>query len=211
MPAPVAAAAVALGNTRTGRKIFAIVLIVVLALGAIVSAPIWIIPLAVAGQSMPAAGAAAPGPTGVPATNGAWGYPLEGNWTVGRGFGWHPVRGCAYCPSDHKGFDMSSVAMPCGAVVHAASAGRVINAGPMPGWGNTVRLDHGDGIVTLYGHMVWGSLLVTVGQDVDIGTPLGAEGNTGKSTGCHLHYEIQRNGIAIDPEPFMAALGLPLQ
>ncbi len=207
MPAPVAGAAVALGNTRTGRRIFAIMLIALLALGAVVSAPIWIIPLAVAGQSAPTA----PDPGAAPVTSGNWGYPLEGNWTVGRGFGWHPVRGCAYCPSDHKGFDMSSVAMPCGAVVHAASAGRVINAGPMPGWGNTVRLDHGDGIVTLYGHMVWGSLLVTVGQDVDIGTPLGAEGNTGKSTGCHLHYEIQRNGIAIDPEPFMAALGLPLQ
>lgn len=209
MPAPVASSAVALGNTRTGRKLLAIALTVTLALGAIISAPIWIIPLAVAGQSVSAA--PVPGTAGAPVTNGDWGYPLEGDWTVGRGFGWHPVKGCAYCPADHMGFDMSSVAMPCGAAVHAASAGRIINAGPMPGWGNTVRIDHGDGIVTLYGHMAWGSLLVTVGQDVDIGTPLGAEGNTGKSTGCHLHYEIQRNGIATDPEPFMASLGLPLQ
>ncbi|WP_336626449.1 MULTISPECIES: M23 family metallopeptidase [unclassified Microbacterium] len=210
MPAPVAAAAVALGNTRTGRKIFAIVLIVVLALGAVIATPVWVIPLAVAGQSIHV-GQPASAAGGVPVTNGEWGYPLEGEWTVGRGFGWHPVEDCAYCPSDHLGFDMSSVAMPCGAVVHAASAGRVINAGPMPGWGNTVRIDHGGGLVTLYGHMQWNSLLVTVGQDVDIGTSLGAEGSTGKSTGCHLHYEIQRNGVAIDPEPFMAALGLPLQ
>lgn len=208
MPAPVAGAAVALGQTRTGRKAIAVVLVVAFALGGLLFAPVWIIPLAIAGSG---AGAAAPAPAHGAVTNGNWGYPLEGEWTVGRGFGWEPVNGCAYCPSDHKGFDMTSVAMPCGAVIHAASAGHVINAGPMPGWGNTVRIDHGGGIVTLYGHMQWDSLLVSVGQDVDIGTPLGAEGSTGKSTGCHLHYEIQRDGVAIDPEPFMAALGLPLQ
>ena len=211
MPAPVAAAAVTLGNSRMGRKILAFMMLVLFSLGAVLFAPVWITPLVVAGQSAPAGEAAAPEPVSAPVARGSWGYPLEGDWTVGRGFGWHPVRGCAYCPSDHKGFDMTSVARPCGAVVHAASAGRVINAGPMPGWGNTVRIDHGGGLVSLYGHMLWGSLLVTVGQDVDIGTPLGAEGSTGKSSGCHLHYELQRNGVAIDPEPFMAALGLPLR
>ncbi|CAI9394056.1 Murein hydrolase activator EnvC [Microbacterium sp. T2.11-28] len=93
----------------------------------------------------------------------------------------------------------------------AAAAGRVIDAGPMPGWGNTVRIDHGDGIVTLYGHMQWHSLIVAVGDDVDVGFPLGLEGSTGKSTGCHLHFEVQLDGVAIDPEPFMTALGLPLR
>ena len=43
------------------------------------------------------------------------------------------------------------------------------------------------------------------------GTPIGAEGNTGRSFGCHLHYEVLQDGVSIDPQPFMAALGLPLK
>jgi murein DD-endopeptidase MepM/ murein hydrolase activator NlpD len=113
----------------------------------------------------------------------------------------------AYCPSDHEGIDLAS---GCGQTVFAAASGRVVDAGAMHGWGNTVRIDHGNGIVTLYGHMQWHSLIVEAGDDVDAGSPLGLEGSTGKSTGCHLHFEVQLDGVAIDPEPFMTALGLPL-
>ena len=87
----------------------------------------------------------------------------------------------------------------------------VVIAGAYSGWGNSVLLDHGGGLETLYGHMQWGSLRVSAGQHVTVGTTLGAEGNTGRSFGCHLHYEIRKNGVAIDPQPFMAALGLPLK
>ncbi|MBM7826945.1 M23 family metallopeptidase [Microbacterium aurum] len=167
--------------------------------------PLIAIPFAVAGSATTVAVSdAQAGPVAV----GEWGYPLKGSYSTGRGFGWHPVNNCAFCPKDHLGYDMDQ---PCGATVYAAGPGRVINAGPMPGWGNTVRIDHGGELVTLYGHMAWDSLRVIVGQQVTAGTPLGDEGSTGKSTGCHLHFEVQKSGTAIDPEPFMAALGLPLR
>jgi len=140
--------------------------------------------------------------------NGAWGYPLAGGYSKGRGFGYNPVTGCTFCSIDHLGYDM---AQGCGATIYAAGPGRVITAGSFHGWGNTVRIEHGDGLVTLYGHMQWSSIRVSVGDDVTAGTPIGAEGNTGRSFGCHLHFEVLRDRVSIDPQPFMAALGLPLK
>ncbi len=204
MGAP-AVAASALANTRTGRRSVVGVLAAIGLLTALILTPLWMIPIAIAGQNITAPPSDHHGP---PAATGEWGLPLPVGYSTGRGFGWNPVHGCAYCPSDHKGYDMSQ---GCGAIIYAASGGQVINAGAMPGWGNTVRIDHGDGVISLYGHMQWDSLLVDVGDEVDIGTPLGLEGSTGKSTGCHLHFEIQVHGIAIDPEPFMADRGLPLR
>ena len=52
---------------------------------------------------------------------------------------------------------------------------------------------------------------VITGQQVTAGTAVGAEGNTGKSFGCHLHFEVRKSGSSVDPEPFMAALGLSLK
>lgn len=204
MGAPVAAAA-ALGKTRTGRKVATGAIVAVLLAMAFALTPLIAIPLAIGGN---AASAQLAGPEAGPAAVGEWGYPLKGDYSTGRGFGWHPVKNCAYCPSDHLGYDMDQ---PCGATIYAAGAGRIIDAGAMPGWGNTVRIDHGDGLVTLYGHMQWESIRVEVGQQVTAGTPLGAEGSTGKSTGCHLHFEVQKSGTPVDPEPFMAQLGLPLR
>lgn len=202
MGAPVAATA-ALANTRTGRRVVAgALLFVVLAVGLLLT-PLIAIPFAVGGQS---AGAIANRPALV--ASGAWGYPLAGDYWKGRGFGYNPVVGCSYCSTNHLGYDM---AQSCGAMIFASGPGRVITAGSYFGWGNTVRIDHGDGLVTLYGHMQWDSIRVSVGDTVDGGTPLGAEGNTGRSFGCHLHFEVQRHGVPIDPQPFMAALGLPLK
>ena len=90
------------------------------------------------------------------------------------------------------------MAQGCGATIYAAGPGEVITAGSYQGYGNTVRIDHGDEIVTLYGHMQWDSLRVSVGQQVTAGTPLGAEGNTGKSFGCHLHFEVRKSGTPVD-------------
>lgn len=205
MGAPVAAAA-ALANTRTGRKVVAGVIFALLLLIAIVITPLLAIPFVIAGS---AASAALTTPDGAPPTaSGAWGYPLAGLYSTGRGFGYHPVVGCSYCSTNHMGYDM---AQGCGATIFAAGSGTVITAGPYQGYGNAVRIDHGDNLVTLYGHMQWSSLRVTVGQPVAAGAALGAEGNTGKSFGCHLHFEVQKSGTPVDPEPFMAALGLPLR
>ncbi|WP_460798737.1 M23 family metallopeptidase [Microbacterium sp. GXF0217] len=205
MGAPVFAVS-ALATSRTGRRIvtafFATVTILIL----MVIAPFAVIPLAVTGYSPPTGGgvAAPPGPV----ANGEWSYPLAGDYYKGRGFGHNPVDGCSYCSKNHKGYDMSQ---ECGSTIFAAGGGTVIVAGSHFGWGNTVRIDHGDGLETLYGHMQWDSLRVSVGDRIGAGTPLGAEGNTGQSHGCHLHYEIRQDGVPIDPEPFMAALGLPLK
>jgi len=139
---------------------------------------------------------------------GEWGYPLAGDYFKGRGFGWFPVEGCAYCSKSHKGYDMSQA---CGVTVFAAGPGRVIRAGSWGTFGNAVEIDHGGGVVTIYGHMMWDSLRVTEGMNVVAGTPLGLEGTTGASTGCHVHFEVRVDGTAVDPEIWMAARGLPLK
>ena len=203
MGAPVAAAA-ALANTRIGRRIGIGMLLLLALVGAFFLTPLLAIPFAVAGQSITTDRTGPP----TPAANGDWGYPLAGGYFKGRGFGYNPVVGCSYCSTNHMGYDM---AQGCGATVYAAGPGRVITAGTYQGYGNAVRIDHGNGLVTLYGHMQWNSLRVSAGEDIAGGMPLGAEGNTGKSFGCHLHYEVQQSGSPIDPQPFMAGLGLPLK
>lgn len=205
MGAPVAAAA-ALGNTRTGRRVLTGAIVVIMLIAAFVTVPLIAIPFAVAGSVASSALTSADG--SVPAATGEWGHPLADGYFNGRGFGYNPIAGCSFCSKDHKGYDMTH---GCGATVYATGPGTVITAGTYRGYGNTVRIDHGDDLVTLYGHMHWESLVVSEGQTVAAGTPLGTEGNTGKSFGCHLHYEVQKSGTPVDPEQFMAALGLPLK
>lgn len=204
MGAPVIAAAAL--NTRTGRKILMGALLVFLLVAGFLLTPLIAIPFAISGAStaahQPAAGAE------LPAVSGGWGYPLAGDYSKGRGFGYHPVDDCSYCKADHRGYDMSQA---CGATIFAAGPGRVTVAGSYFDYGNAVVIDHGGGVLTIYGHMQWESLRVSVGDTVSAGTPLGAEGSTGQSTGCHLHFEIREFEQRIDPEPFMANLGLPLK
>ncbi|WP_294981092.1 M23 family metallopeptidase [uncultured Microbacterium sp.] len=207
MGAPVAVAA-ALANTRTGRKIAigAVVILVVVTFA--VLTPLFAIPMMIAGQSASAA-VEQHGTAALPAASGEWGYPLAGPYSVGRGYGYNPVEGCSYCNSDHRGFDMDQ---PCGATIFAAGLGTVVQSGPLAGgWGNAITIDHGGGLQTRYAHLQWGSQLVQAGDAVHAGTPIGAEGSTGDSTGCHLHYEVIQDGVRVDPEPYMAALGLPLR
>lgn len=192
-------------NTRTGRKILAGAIVGILLVIAFVLTPLIAIPFAVVGAA--AHSPATESDTG-PQVSGDWGYPLAGGYSKGRGFGYNPVVGCGYCSTNHQGYDM---AQGCGATIYAAGPGEVITAGTYQGYGNTVRIDHGDEVVTLYGHMQWESLRVTIGQSVTAGAPIGAEGNTGKSFGCHLHFEVRKSGSPIPPEPFMAGLGLPLK
>lgn len=192
-------------TTRTGRKILIGALVAAALVMAFLLTPLIAIPLAVVGASASTTSTRADaGPTAV----GEWGYPLAGGYVKGRGFGYNPIHGCSFCSINHKGFDM---AQSCGATVYAAGPGRVTVARSYFGFGNAVRIDHGGGLSTIYGHLQWGSLRVHVGQRVTAGTPLGAEGNTGNSLGCHLHFEVRVNDRAIDAEPFMAARGLPLR
>lgn len=205
MGAPVAVAT-ALANTRTGRRVvIGVALTIGLAFAALLT-PLFAIPFMAVGGATTATVQDAR--AAQPAVSGLWGYPLAGGFFKGRGFGYNPVAGCSYCSTNHQGYDMSQ---GCGSAIFAAGPGRVITAGAYQGYGNAVRIDHGNAVVTLYGHMHWGSLRVNVGDIVAAGTPLGAEGNTGRSFGCHLHFEVRERGIPVDPQPFMAAFGLPLK
>jgi murein DD-endopeptidase MepM/ murein hydrolase activator NlpD len=65
------------------------------------------------------------------------------------------------------------------------------------GYGNRVMIDHGNGYVTLYGHM--SRIDVTVGQTVNRGDRIGLEGSTGRSTGPHLHFEVRKGGATVNP------------
>ncbi len=191
----------AAARSKAVRRVVAVLLAVSAMIVAGVLVPLIAVPAVLAGQLFA-------GTDGRPTIVGEWGYPLAGDYFKSDGFGWRSVEDCAYCSSDHKGYDMSQ---GCGATIYSAGPGTVIRAGAWGGYGNAVQVDHGGGVTTIYGHFMWDSLLVPAGTPVVAGTPLGLEGTTGMSTGCHLHFEIRLDGTPVDPEPFMAARGLPLK
>ncbi|KQW28640.1 hypothetical protein ASE36_09055 [Rhizobium sp. Root274] len=100
----------------------------------------------------------------------------------------------------HAGIDFRT---PTGTEIRTTGAGKVVAAGQSGGYGNMVEIDHGLGISTRYGHM--SRVLVKVGDEVATGDVIGLSGSTGRSTGPHLHYEIRRNGDAVDPMQFLNA------
>jgi|GEM_PF-4396647 len=103
-------------------------------------------------------------------------------------------------PSRHEGVDLVA---PPGTPVRAAAAGRVLFAGRDGPFGLAVVLDHGNGLTTRYAHL--SRILVRAGGKVAAGRPIGLVGNTGRSTGPHLHYEVRLAGRALDPMPFLEA------
>lgn len=98
----------------------------------------------------------------------------------------------------HSGMDISANA---GERVVAAEAGIVIHSGTLGGYGKTIMIDHGSGIVTLYGHN--SSLVVSKGQEVKRGDTIAKIGSTGISTGPHCHFEVRKNGVYQDPMPWL--------
>ncbi|MEN3745865.1 M23 family metallopeptidase [Sphingomonas sp. HF-S3] len=122
---------------------------------------------------------------------GMMAMPAAGRISSGFGMRRHPILGYSRM---HKGLD---VAAPWGAPVYAATDGVVQFAGRSSGYGNFVKLAHSGGYGTGYGHM--SRILVRSGQRVRKGQQIGAVGSTGMSTGPHLHYELYRNGVAVNP------------
>ncbi|QRM55616.1 M23 family metallopeptidase [Sinorhizobium sp. BG8] len=104
----------------------------------------------------------------------------------------------------HAGIDFRA---RVGTEIHATGAGTVLTAGATGGYGNMVEISHGNGVTTRYAHL--SRVLVKAGDKVEAGDPVGLSGTTGRSTGPHLHYEVRRNGKAIDPMRFLTA-GLKL-
>lgn len=111
----------------------------------------------------------------------------------------HPIL---HTSSAHEGID---VAAPMGAAIVAPAAGRVITAGRESGYGLTVEIDHGNGLVSRYAHA--SRLSVSVGQRVTRGQLIAAVGNSGLSTGPHLHYEVHLRGKPVDPLTFVMPSG----
>lgn len=106
----------------------------------------------------------------------------------------------------HAGDDLAA---PIGSRIGALSSGTVVFAGQQSGYGNKVEIRHWDGTVSWYGHMF--QIDVKVGQKVDPGEKIGEVGNTGHSTGPHLHLEIHPDGGGpVDPQPWLAKHGLKI-
>lgn len=117
--------------------------------------------------------------------------PAEGPITSPFGMRFHPIL---HCYRMHTGVDIGA---RYGSPIIAAAAGVVIYASYMRGYGNTVILDHGGGLSTLYAHS--SAILVRVGEHVRQGQEIARVGATGLATGPHLHFEIRRNGHPIKP------------
>lgn len=116
-------------------------------------------------------------------------WPLRGRITSWFGKRWGRV---------HEGIDIAAAP---GSIVRAAAGGKVVYAGWAPGYGQLVILDHGNGLSTYYGHN--GRLLVRGGQVVQRGEALTLSGNTGRSTGPHLHFEVRLHNSPQDPIPWL--------
>lgn len=121
--------------------------------------------------------------------------PLNGPTTSEFGWRTHPIYGNARF---HSGIDIGG---DYGLSIVAADTGTVSYAGWISGYGNTVIIDHGNGISTLYGHNQ--SLTVSVGQNVSQGDVIARCGSTGNSTGAHCHFEVRINGEPTSPYNYL--------
>ena len=118
-------------------------------------------------------------------------WPLVGE--VVSEFGWrvHPVLGHRH---HHDGIDID---VPIGTTIYAAAMGRVHFTGEQEGYGTLVVLEHAEGFYTSYGHL--SKILVYTGQFVEAGQPIAESGNTGISSGPHLHFEVRNREFPVDP------------
>jgi murein DD-endopeptidase MepM/ murein hydrolase activator NlpD len=121
--------------------------------------------------------------------------PTRGWVTSGFGYRTSPFTGGR---EFHRGLDIAS---RMGTVIIAPADGEVVSTGSKNGFGATLTIRHGYGIETLYGHL--DSVLVQVGQTVARGDKIALMGNTGRSTGPHLHYQVQVSGKPVDPQNYI--------
>ena len=125
--------------------------------------------------------------------------PVAGRVTSGFGTRFHPILGYQRF---HAGLDLAAT---FGSPIKAAADGRVVSAGWHGGYGRLVAIVHGGGIETLYGHM--SQIAARPGEMVRQGQVIGYVGSSGLSTGPHLHYEVLKNGRAVNPMSVKLAAG----
>jgi murein DD-endopeptidase MepM/ murein hydrolase activator NlpD len=121
--------------------------------------------------------------------------PVVGTPTSGYGSRIDPIQ---HKEIKHPGYDLAAAT---GTPVSAAAAGTVVSAGPAGTYGNLVTVRHGNGVETRYAHL--SATTVKAGDHVDAGQQIGNVGTTGYSTGPHLHFEVRKDGQAIDPAPYL--------
>ncbi|HLR92662.1 MAG TPA: peptidoglycan DD-metalloendopeptidase family protein, partial [Atopostipes sp.] len=145
-------------------------------------------------SSSTSASTPAPAPNPAPSNSGGWVRPSGGYVTSEYGYRFHPVHKVNRL---HAGIDIGG-----GGPIVAAKSGTVIAASYHFSLGYHVRIDHGGGLTTVYGHMK-PDLRVSAGQSVSAGQRIGTMGTTGTSTGVHLHFEVRQNGAPQNPRNYV--------
>ncbi|MFS0912050.1 M23 family metallopeptidase [Microbacterium sp. 179-I 3D2 NHS] len=150
-----------------------------------------------------AAAAAAAGNSGGGGTpgSGGWVRPHGGHRSSGYGPRSQQCNANGCSSSWHYGIDLAN---GCGAAIYAAYGGTVDYAAANGGYGNYIRIQHGNGVATGYAHIKPNGFAVRRGQWVNAGQVIAYAGNTGGSFGCHLHFEVYLNGRYTNPADFMA-------
>ncbi|MFD0270760.1 M23 family metallopeptidase [Streptomyces sp. NPDC127106] len=190
-----------ISTRRTRLAIGATALGATLALGAGTTA-------AFAAQTPAALPAAQTSTSAASAKGGAWQKPLAA-YTLSATYG----KGGNLWSAKHSGQDF---AVPVGTPVKAVSGGVVVKAGPNgggdgPAYGNAIVVKHGNSTYSQYAHLA--KIQVKIGQKVAKGAQIGLSGNTGNSTGPHLHFEIRTTpnyGSSVNPVAFLRAAGVTL-
>jgi len=133
-------------------------------------------------------------------SSSGWAKPSGGRITSNFGYRVNPS-------GYHLGTDLGA---GCGGSIYAAHSGTVVYAGWNGVYGNFIRIDHGGGVETEYGHIMNGGIKVRYGQSIGVGTRIAQAGATGMATGCHLHFGVRVNGLVTNPVPFMRNQGIRL-
>ena len=120
--------------------------------------------------------------------------PCNGNITDGFGMRFHPIL---HIKRMHEGIDFN---VEDGSPVYATGDGKIDFVGNKEGFGLVIEIDHGFGYQTIYAHL--SRAIVHEGQNVKRGEEIALSGNSGLSTGPHLHYEVHQNGVALNPDEF---------